>query len=315
MMHLRHPRRTATAALFALVLATTGAVAQSPSVADQAAEAFDRGVKHFERAEYEAAAKAFARADELLPAANALKNAIAAARKAGAYLLVAELAARAEKRASSDPDLAAQAREAVAEARQKLAWLELACKPEPCSLTLDEQPIEAGKRFVLPGSHTLRATADGGAKAEERMSVAAGTTYTVTLHPVARGAAPIPAEVQKSDPAAAPTGDQPAARKPLSPTVFWIGVGASVALAGITAYSGIDALSAKNDLGDNPTTDESDDVRAKVLRTDLLLLGTAVVGGLTAYAGLSLVDWTGGGAKAAVVPTRGGAFASVEASF
>jgi hypothetical protein len=315
MMHLRHPRRTATAALFALALATSAATAQSPSVADQAAEAFDRGVKHFERAEYEAAAKAFARADELLPAANALKNGIAAARKAGAYLLVAELAARAEKRAASDPELAAQAREAVAEARQKLAWLELSCKPEPCSLTLDEEPIEAGKRFVLPGSHTLRASADGGAKAEERVSLAAGTTYTVTLHPVAQGAARIPAKVQKSDPDGAPVEDQPAARKPLSPTVFWVGVGVSVALAGATAFSGLDALNAKNDLGDNPTSGESDDVHAKVLRTDLLLLGTAVVGGLTAYAGFSLVDWEGGSAKAAVVPTHGGAFASVEASF
>jgi hypothetical protein len=97
--------------------------------------------------------------------------------------------------------------------------------------------------------------------------------------------------------------------------VFWIGVGVSVTLAGATAFSGIDALGAKNDLGDDPTPAESDAVRAKVLRTDLLLLGTAVVGGLTAYAGLSLVEWNGGSARAALVPTDGGAFASVEARF
>jgi hypothetical protein len=314
-MRRRPLRDLILGAVLSLGFAAAPAAAQGPSIADQAAEAFDRGVKHFERAEYEAAAKAFARADGLLPAPNALKNGIAAARKAGAYLLVAELAARAEKRASQDPQLAAQAREALAEARQKLAWLDLNCKPEPCALTLDDAPIEVGSRFVLPGSHALRASADGGAHAEERVQLAAGTTYRITLHPVVQGAKPIPAQVAKTGEPQSPAQDKPSSEKPLSPTVFFVGVGVTVVLAGATIWSGLDTLSSKNELGDDPSSSETDHVRSNVVRTDMLLLGTAVVGGLTAFAGLSLVEWDSGRARASVVPTDGGAFANVEARF
>jgi hypothetical protein len=302
-------------ALVLLLLAATPAAGQSSA---EAADAFDRGVKHFQRAEYELAARSFARADELVPAPNALKNAIAAARKAGAHLLVAELAERAERRAGSAPELAAQARAALAEASLKLARLELDCAPPPCVIVVDDERVETGTRFVLPGIHTLSSTAEGGARAEERMQLAAGATYRIVLHPVAGGAQPIPAQVSSSTArgAAQPAADRPAVDdRPLSPAVFWIGAAASLALAGVTTWSGLDALSAKRDLPKAPSPEQSDTVRAKVLRTDLLLAGTLLVGGLTAYAGFSLVDWRGGGASAVVAPLPGGAYASAVARF
>ena len=307
-----------------LVMATVGlvsmpALAQDPL--NDAAAAFDQGVKHYGAAEYEQAARSFARADELVPSANALKNAIAAARKAGLHLLVARLAERAERRKDRDPELAAAAREALADARQKLARLEVSCEPTPCAIVLDSEGVEAGAHWALPGTHTVRATAEGGTASEERVQLAPGTTYKVVLHPVAAGAAPIPTKVEESKTA----GGKPAqnggadrgtpSAKPLPPAVFWVGVAASVGLVGVTTWSGLDALSAKNDLPAEPTTSQSDDVRSKVTRTDILLAGTVIVAGLTTYAGIALVDWGGGEASASLTPTDGGAFASVRASF
>lgn len=306
-------------ALVGLTLALSIAsdvLAQDPTA--EAAEAFDRGVKHYEAAEFDLAAKAFARADELVPAPNALKNAIAAARKAGAWLLVTELAERAEARAAESPDVAASAREALSEARRKLARVDLKCVPEPCALALDGEKVEPGLRWMLPGNRVVRATAEGGARAEERLRLEADTLYRVVLHPVAAGAAPIAAQVSKapqSQSSEPPPKDRADERRPLSPTVFYIGVAASGALAAATIWSGFDAVNAKNDLPDDPSSSETDAVRSKVLRTDLLLAGTVVLSGLTAYAGLSLVEWDSGRASAAIVPIEGGAFANVEARF
>lgn len=310
--------RIRTISVLFVALAVAGpAGAQSRNVRDEAADAFDRGVKHFEAAEYELAARAFARADELMPAASALKNAIAAARKAGAYLLVTELHARAERRAVESPELAAQAREALAEARQRLAELNLSCKPAPCAITLDDERVEPGQRWVLPGSHSVRATAEGGARAEESLSLAPGAQYRIVLHPVAEGAAPIPTEVSRVGAASEKPAPEDRADddRPLSPTVFWIGVAASAGLAAVTTWSGLDALSAKDDLPSQPTSAQSDDVRSKVTRTDLLLGGTLVVAGVTTYAGFALVDWDGGSARASVSPTTGGAMATLEGRF
>jgi hypothetical protein len=311
---LRFRTRSKTGRVLAVLLLAASAAAAQTSA--EAAEAFDRGVKHFERAEYELAARAFARADQLVPERNALKNAIAAARKAGTHLLVAELAERAERRAASDPELAAQARAALAEASLKLARLELACAPEPCVIVLDDERVDAGTRYVLPGIHALRSTAEGGARTQERMQLAAGATYRIVLHPVAAGTDRIPAQISSgSARETRATVPDRASQRPLSPTPFWIGAGATVALAGVTAWSGFDALAAKRDLPANPTTAESDSVRSRVLRTDLLLAGSVLVGGLTAYAGFSLVDWGGGSASAQVTPTSGGAFASALVRF
>jgi hypothetical protein len=312
--------RSVSVLIFGLLLSAQTAHAQDTRT--EASSAFDRGVRHFENAEYELAAKAFARADELMPAPNALRNAIASARKAGSWLLVAELAERAERRAIESPDVAAQAREALAEAAPRLVRLELSCRPEPCVVQLDDERIGTGTRWALPGTHFLRATGESGAKDDETIQAAAGATYRIVLHPAAEGAAPIATEVSKARTAeggSTPTedrgGSESESGRPLSPTVFWIGVGASVALAGLTTWSGLDALSAKDELPAQPTTTQSDDVRSKVLRTDLLLAGTVLVGGLTTYAGFSLVDWGDGRASATIIPTAGGALASVEGRF
>jgi hypothetical protein len=282
----------------------------------RAASLFDRGVARFNRADYEGAARDFLAADDAAPSADALDNAIASARHADDQLLVAEAAQRALAREPSQSPLAAKAREALAQAAPKLARVELDCDAPSCHTLVDAQPVAVGTRYLLPGTHTLSAVA-GDARATRRMNLEAGATYRVELDPVTPAPTPSSAPsaaTTASRRAEAPRGERPT--KPLSPAVFYVGAGVTVVLAGLTTWSGLDALSANRALPARPTQNESDDVHARMHRTDALLAGAIVVGAATAYAGIELVDWGGGRhASAMLAPVRGGGILSAAGRF
>jgi len=296
-------RFSIVALIVALSISWTS-IASAQSNRDRAAKAFDEGVTAYDKADYATAARAFMRADEAMPSADALQNALSAARKSNDYMLVVEVSQRALSREASEPALGVKARQALSEAAQHLAKLELKCEPTPCSIEIDGVDTPAGTRFVLPGVHTVTSTGEQNAKQEERLTLAAGSTYQITMHPAKPGEAAKPVEVEKQKtkaPDGTSDGPHDAKKKPLSPAVFYVGVGATVVLAGITTWSGLDAMKAKNDLGSKPSTGEVDDVRSKVRRTDFLLAGTVVVGALTTYAGFALVDFGGKDKTATVV--------------
>ncbi len=285
----------------------------APSAADKAraAAAYDQGVKHFDGAEYRQAALAFLKADSIVPSADALDNAIVAARKAGDYLLVVRAAQRAEARAPG-AKLAAEARAALAEAAPHLARVELGCDVAPCHLVLDTDPVSAGSRYLLPGTHSVDAVADK-ARAHRDLALDAGATYRVVLHPVApatSAAAPQAALPQKR-PAPPPDTSHP----PLPPAAFYVGAAVTLGLAAAATWSGLDALSARRKLPPDYSTAQGDDVRSRMRRTDYLLGGAVVAGAVTAWMGISLVDWGGGKASAAILPTAHGAFGSVQGRF
>jgi hypothetical protein len=276
--------------LAAIVSSATPNVSAQNAARTGAARAFDEGVKLYEKASYADAARAFLRADGLAPSKDALSNALAAARRSNDHLLVVTAAERAIARESTEPELATNGRKALAEAGQHLATIDLQCEPTPCDVSIDGKPVEAGVRFLLPGTHRLSATS-GDATADETHTSAAGTKYSILLHAKKPGEKKVKADVKtthKSD-----TTKPRASDKPLSPIVFYTGVGLTVVLAGITTWSGFDALAAKNDLPNDPTKKQVTDVRNKVTRTDIFLAASVVVGGLTTYAGLKLVDFGG----------------------
>ncbi|HMR77381.1 MAG TPA: hypothetical protein PKD61_19870 [Polyangiaceae bacterium] len=271
---------------------------------DLAAEAFDAGVKHYERAEYAEAARAFLRANETLPSKDAIENALKSALRANDQLLVVAAARRALRREADAPELAARARDAMVQASAKLAILDLACSVPDCQIRIDGSIVVERPAYVLPGGRSLAAIA-GKARAEERTRLEAGVRYQITLHPVLPGSAEKRAEVvprsAASEEALPRTGDpaapamdskaDAAGSRPLSPTLFYVGVGASVVLAGITTWSGLDTLAAKSDLTSQSSKTQVDDVRGKALRTDVLLGTTVLFSALTTYAGVALVDW------------------------
>src|SRR5512140_2623548 len=86
--------RLASTLLFAASLLVT-ASARADDARERAAKAFDEAVKLYERAAYVEAARAFLRADTEAPSADALSNALAAARRANDHLLVVQIATRA----------------------------------------------------------------------------------------------------------------------------------------------------------------------------------------------------------------------------
>jgi hypothetical protein len=324
-----------------LVLTGVAPAHAEPSPRDQAraAQEFDSGVSLFEAAEYEAAARAFLRADVIAPNSEAVSNAIAAARKVNNHLLVAEAAERGISRQSADPGLGATARQALAEAARHLARVELSCDPTPCEVWMDGAKVAPGVHWAVPGTHGLAATRAGAARVEETHSLLAATTYRVALHVNLPGSSAQAATVAitkvESEPpspeqtpaqsAATPTPkEEPApktprdsgttSRKGLSPTWFYVSAAVTAGLAGVWIWSGIDTLSANGDLPDNARLPEIDDVQGMAIRTDVLLGGTVVLGAVTAYLGLAGVDW-GGNAESALVVTRDGALLSTCGTF
>jgi hypothetical protein len=321
------------AALALGVCAAPAAHAEGRDV-KQAGAAYNEGVKLFEQARYADAARAFLRADDLAPSSEALSSAMAAARRGSEHLLVARAADRALAREAQDEKLAAQARQALSEAARHLARLRASCEPTPCELTLDGDKIEAGQRYVLPGTHRLEASGRSNATAQDTLELNAGATYEVVLRPTTaaqpagaasstdRAAPAKPALSPESNSAqspqtltAAPQRDSSASDRPISPGVFYAAIVVDLALIGLTAWSGFDTLAARDDLPQRPTEEQVDDVTARVRRTDLLLLGSIVMTGLTTYAGVMLVDFGGSDSSVAVVPLERGMYASATGRF
>jgi hypothetical protein len=313
-MRAARQRNTTRALALVVALAVTGRAladgldrgsnASGPDAKRRAAAAYDQGLKHFKRASYAEAARAFLEADTILPNPDALTNAIVAGRRANEHLLVATAAERVLSRTGSEERIR-QAREALAEASLQLARLDLACAPAPCSLTLDGAAVPDGKRFVQPGVVEIVATSAGAARSE-RFKLAAGANYVINIKidepdvsPVVTPAAAPPPAAAAPKPAAArpPPAVEHQPRKPLPPAVFYGGVAATALAAGFTTWSGLSAVDSYNALPNRASEEQVDDAQAEITRTDILLGVTLVLGAATAVSGVFFVDWQGAGSE------------------
>jgi hypothetical protein len=222
------------------------------------------------------------------------------------------LAARAHQRAGDLPKAAALYARFLKDAPEKAAQRPVA-KRELASveasvghveirangateITMDGQPIDrSAPLYAAAGSHVIEAKFATGS-ATESVVTAGGQAATVTLEPPPAPEAPVAAS-----PSAA--GEQPAPprtrEKPFRPIVVWIGAGATVALGGLTLYSGLDTLSHKDTFVNNRTQENLDIGKGKELRTNILLAFTGAAAVFTVVAAVWLVDWKGkGGQKA-----------------
>ncbi len=278
-----------------------GAEAQAADDRTRAAAEFEVGLKLYQRSDFAAAARAFFRADSIEASDDALGNAIAAGRKAGEHLLVARAAERAERRREASADVKAKAREALAAAAPHLARVRLSCEPAPCEIRVGDEVLPAGQEWLLPGTHQAVAS-HGTSQVREELRTVAGGSYALHLRiRVERGER---APVSPTRRAAPPTPGAPAdSTRPLSPAIFYVGAAVTVVLAGVTTWSGLDALKGRDDLPAQPSSEEVDAVRGRVRRTDILLAGSLLVGAATGYAGVAWVDWSGG--RAAPSPRSG----------
>jgi hypothetical protein len=294
-MSLLPPARKLSLACLALTVSMAASAHADGRDAQQrrrAAALYDQAVKLYESGKYAAAARAFFDADELAPSSDALSSAIASARLAHDDLLVAHAAQRAVAREASDPKLAGDARAALSEAETHLSRVDFSCQPEPCSLSIEDADVQRGRHYLLPGTRVFRATF-GAEQVEQRSALAAGSLYTITLSP-----APAPAPVPKAvaappAPPARPAPPKP--HKPLPAWSFYAAAGTTLVLAGVTTWSGVDALGDVDQYKSTRRAPDRDTAESSVRRTDILLVGTLVLGGLTTLAGLR---WVSFGAEA-----------------
>jgi hypothetical protein len=278
-------------------------VDSAPDAIERAAVAFDAGVKAFERADFEVAARQFLRADELVPNTDALHNAFTAALRTKHDALVATIAERVASREESPREIKARAGKALSDVKRRVARLVLSCESARCELAIDGKLAASGANYAPPGPHLVTARFPDGTRAERSIHAVAGGEQTIVLEleshaRPAVAVTPSPSSPEARDPVQGATERQADRPRSLSPAVFYVGTGITLALAGATAWSGIDTLNARARLPG--TQSDNDAVMARAHRTDALLIGTLAVGAATATVGLVWTDWDQTGSEVAL---------------
>jgi hypothetical protein len=290
-----------------LVRAEEEASEPTPSQVRTAAEAFDRGREAYKSEEYVEAAEQFESADANAPSAAALELAIRARDKAGQLDRAATLAALALSRHPDDANIQKVAPSIVERAKGELFELDIKCD-DPCDVTVAGK-IAPGRRstdrtvFVGPGKYAVRAGWSGDRSLSKQIEASKGAAGTLEFQaPAEQSAAPT-----EPNPAttAAPPSEKPVDEGlpqksgPLPPAVFWVGVGLTAVVGGITVWSGLDT---QKNPGPDKVRSECQANMAdcqtlyqqgvdKQHRTNILIGTTAGVGVVTAVIGGFLTDW------------------------
>lgn len=291
----------------ALARALEESTEPTPGQVRSAAEAFDRGREAYKSEDYVEAAEQFESADSNAPSAAALELAIRARDKAGQLDRAATLAALALARHPDDPSIQKIAPAIIQRAKAELFELDLSCD-DPCDVTVAGK-IAPGRRatertlFMAPGSYEVRAGWSGDRSASKSVEGAKGTASSLQF----QAPAIVPPAAASSP--SAPVSNQPAVDQShkqgaLPPTVFWVGLGLTAAVGGVSIWSGVDT---QNNPGPNKVRDacqaSRDDCKSLYQqglnnqhRTNILLGVTAGLGVATAVVGAFFTDW--GGKKA-----------------
>jgi len=312
-------------AVLALALHSAGSASAAedaseptPAQVRTAAEAFDRGREAYKSEDYVEAAEQFESADSNAPSAAALELAIRARDKAGQLDRAATLAALALARHPDDPNIQKIAPAIVERAKAELFELDLKCD-EPCEVTIAGK-LAPGRRatdrkvFLSPGTYAVRAGWADDRSSSKSVDASKGAAGSLDF--VAPGVPVVPV------PVAPPVNAPSASERPadggvttqtgkLPQTAFWVGVGLTAVLSGVTIWSGLDTQN-------NPGADKVRDACKRLAdgsqgsdcetlynqgldkqhRTNLLLGVTAGVGVATAVVGAFFTNW-GGGSKPA----------------
>lgn len=294
---------------------TVAGIARADEAATKRAhEAYQQGVKLHGRGDYLGATQAFARADEASPSPVALRAALDESLFADDPVLALSLVDRAAR----EPSLAERAKAVRARFVAQVGRVVVHCPSDVgCMVTRDGAAASAERaEWVRAGRHTL--VAQLGDQAETRVvDVPAGETIEVTFKskppaavPIVSAPAPASAPSSAAPPKAEtrpPTTDEPRPHeraRGLSPVFFYVGAGLTAVLGGVTVLSGLDTQSVRKDFeaagcpsAPGPSCgDLATQGKNARTRTNVLAIGTGLVGGATAVLGLFFVRWDNGGA-------------------
>jgi hypothetical protein len=321
-------RASATSSLalaLALVLLSGAAHAQQNDKA-LAKEAYDRGTQAHERGDFRRAAEEFARADALAPSPVALQAALDAAVEADDPILGAELLERS-KRGTAAAGLATSIEAATRKLGGRAGRVRVTCPGGArCVSTVDGAALDATKGVWLRvGAHKLVVQVDG-ATDTRTVEIRAGETTEVVPSRVADKPAPIPPPLVPT-PGTPPQPVEPARHKPLPPLAVWIGVGATVVLAGGATVFAFRTKQSHGDFVDagcdrvatSTCADLKDDGESNQTIANAAFALTAVAGVATVVLGAFFVDWDRGakavGKAPVLVPIAGGMAASYAVRF
>ena len=288
----------------------------TPAQVRVAAEAFDKGREAYKAEEYVEAAEQFEKADSNAPSPAALELAIRARDKAGELDRAATLMALALKRHPDDENLLKIAADLSKRAAATLFELTANCD-SPCELTVGGKIVHGGPEtqrmlYIQPGALTVRAGwSDNRSDSKQVQAEAGGKGEVNFVAPTAAAAQSLanePSEPAAPEPAtqADPDKDGGAAKKSSGwpPTVFFVGVGLTAVVGGITIWSGIDTLNnpgkdkVQTTCAAAPGSPECnslyDQGRSHQTRTNILIGATAVVGVATIVVGAFATNWSGG---------------------
>ena len=281
----------------------------APSVDEiKAAESdFNHGREAYKGGSYVEAAEYFESADGHAPNDRVLELAISARMKAGNLDRAATLAQYGLETYPNSERLRKVATPIVDQAKKELIAATIRCD-EACTLLDGTRVVHGGATtrrvvFLSPGEHTIRAAwSEDRADSREVSGAAAGEAAVEFKAP------PIPRKEEVPVPVTGPAGNEAARNAPppeekkggLPPIVFLSGAGLTLALAGVTVWSGVDTLNNPGkDAVRKSCTDTNCDLYQQGLahetRTNVLIGVTSAVAVATGVVGLFFTDWKGGG--------------------
>jgi hypothetical protein len=282
----------------------------APSAADLrvAADRFDEGRAAFKVSAFAEAAEHFEAADSRAPSGSALVLAMRSHAQAGHFAKAATLAELVLVRDPENVEYVAQAQDVIASHVTEFGRITIECEPQ-CELVVDHklvhgQAMKTWNVYTESGSHEVVAHFSEARHVNATTEVAAGQAVTLTLSPLVLPSPVAPPASMESvkPPSVSPLlPSDEKKRHGLSPTVFWIGVGATAVVGGVTIWSAIDTQinpgpelvkeeCAGKTAADCPLYQKGE---AKELRTNLLLGGTALLAVATAVTGIFATDFSG----------------------
>lgn len=269
----------------------------------RAASAYDDGNTAFLARNFSVAAQHFEAAYRLVPSAEALIQALRSHLRAGEQARAVTLAVHALERFPGDENTARYAQPAVQDLVDQFFRIEIRC--EGCTVELDGQTQDILTVFVTPDEDHQIAAHYPNWIARRVVRGAAGEQTTIVYEtPSGPGVVTPPSEVPLTSTEAS---------SGWSPVVFWIGVGATAAITGVTIWSGVDTLSHAREYEAMPTDAGLDAGRSRELRTNVLIGAACALAVGTAAIGIFATDWSSDArVSASVAPlAEGGAFAVV----
>ncbi|WP_437968344.1 PEGA domain-containing protein [Sorangium sp. So ce260] len=248
---------------------------------DEAKKLYKEAEARFDKGEYTVAADLYRQADEYVPGAAPKYKLALSLDKQG---LVTESVAAWQAFLDSKPD-AEKFKDKITEAQGRVealkktpAKVKVATVPEApqgLKIAIDGVAQTGQELSVPPGKHTLTVSAEGFADASQELEVTFAETREVSVALTPKAPAPVaatPAQPPTPPPAEVPPAQPPPPAptvEPRSPVPAYVTLGLAGAGVVVGTIFGIQALGAKSDFDENPTTKTADRVDRFALISDM----------------------------------------------